>query len=118
MSVHPIPKPTRADRKRSAIETFDLVYPKAHFLRDGDYRAWVRTHRCVLPAYDKACQGAVQAAHLEHGGRGIKGSDASCVPLCERHHGTLDGETLPWQFVAFLWVKAWALREEWHRRNP
>ena len=116
------PKPTREERAKTKIETLDLALPKAHFLRDGDYRTWVRTHRCILPKYERACgtigsRSPVEAAHLEHGGKGVKGSDASCIPLCPLHHDMLDAETLPWQVVALLWKNAWRLREEWHRRN-
>lgn len=117
-----LPKPTRADRKKVAIDTLDLALPKKHFTRDAEYRAWVITHRCLLPRYEKPCGSvigrgsAAEAAHLQHGGKAEKGSDASCVPLCGVHHAMLDAETLPWQIVAFLWMKCWELREEWHRR--
>lgn len=118
-----LPKPTREDRKRTNVDTSELALSKRHFLRDGDYRAWVaKTHRCILPNHDRRKCAAigdrppVEAAHLEHGGKGVKGSDASCVPLCPIHHDMLDAETLPWQIVAFLWMQAWALREAWHRR--
>jgi len=79
-------------------------------------RAWVRTKRCLLPKYERSCQGDIAAAHLQSGGLSIKGSDASCIPLCALHHSMLDAETLPWQIVAYLWMQCWALREEWHRR--
>jgi hypothetical protein len=115
-------KPTRETRHSAKIETSDLALPKAHFLRDGEYRAWIsKTHRCILPRHDgKACARigdrlAVEACHLEHGGRGVKGSDASCIPLCPVHHDMLDAETLPWQIVAFLWMRCWQFREEWFR---
>lgn len=116
------PKPTREGRKKANVDTLDLAIPKAHFERDADYRAWVTTHRCLLPGFEGGCRTIsgrkdVEAAHLQHGGRGVKGSDASCIPLCPRHHDALDAETLPWQIVAFLWMKAWALREEWHRKG-
>jgi hypothetical protein len=121
MSITPLAKPTRADRKKANIDTSALAFPKSHYLRDGDYRLWIgKHHRCILPKYERACgsigeRNPVEAAHLEHGGKGIKGSDASCVPLCPIHHDMLDAETLPWQIVAFLWKQAWALREAWHR---
>lgn len=106
------------------IDTGELAQPKARYLRDAAYRAWIRdTHKCLLPNHEgKKCgtigdRGNVEAAHLEHGGTGIKGSDASCIPLCPVHHDTLDAETLPWQIVAFLWMKCWQLREDWHRRQ-
>lgn len=116
-------KPRRENRKRANIDTSELALSKSHFLRDADYRAWVaKTHRCLLHKYEGACfaptgRTEIEAAHLDHGGKGIKGSDASVIPLCPRHHDALDTETLPWQIVAFLWKHAWALREEWHRRQ-
>jgi hypothetical protein len=119
-----LPKPTRADRHKAAIDTSEMPFAKAHPLRDGDYRAWIsRTHRCLLPDFDKRKCGRigdrmpVEAAHLEHGGKAIKGSDASCVPPCPIHHDMLDAETLPWQIVAFLWMKALFLRERWWTRE-
>lgn len=123
MTISPLPKPRREDRKRSVMDTGDLAQPKAGYLRDAEYRAWVRTHRCLLvPSIDgRKCKQfgdrqPVEAAHLVHGaGMGIKGSDASCVPLCPAHHDAYDAETLPWQIVAFLWMQALFLREQWHR---
>jgi hypothetical protein len=117
------PKPTRADRKRVNFDTHDLEFPKRHPLRDSEYKAWIRNHlRCLLYNFEGKCRtigdrGRIEAAHLEHFGKGIKGSDASCIPLCPRHHDALDAETLPWQIVAKLWFDAWQLREEWHRRQ-
>ncbi len=118
-----LPKPLREDRKRANVDTIDMALPKMHFERDADYRTWVVTHRCLLPNHDgRKCsrigdRKAVEASHLEHGGKGVKGSDASCIPLCPIHHDMLDAETLAWQIVAFLWMSCWRLREEWHRRN-
>jgi hypothetical protein len=117
MSIQPIPKPTRADRKKANIDTSMLAFPKEHFDRDAKYRAWVRTHRCLLWwDKDNRCEGDVQAAHLDKGGRGIKGADSSCIPLCGlRHHLMLDGHVIDWQVIAYLWQQLWALREQWHK---
>ena len=117
------PKPTRDERKPVKIDTTDLAIGKRHYLRDAEYRRWIATHRCLLPNYDgRKCarigdRNDVEPAHLEHGGKGVKGSDASCVPLCPQHHDALDAETLPWQIVAFLWMKALFLREKWHEQH-
>lgn len=118
------PKPQREDRPKrgEGMDTHDLALPKAHFLRDGDYKAWIRSQRCLLPKYDGGCKAIgerrdTEAAHLEHGGKGVKGSDASCIPLCPTHHDQLDSEVLPWQVVASLWKSAWRLREEWNRKG-
>ena len=113
-----------AARPEQPIDTGELPLGKTRYLRDATYRAWIRdSHRCLLPNHEnRRCgsigeRGEVEAAHLEHGGTAIKGSDASCIPLCPVHHDMLDAETLAWQIVAFLWMKAWQLREEWHRIN-
>lgn len=103
------------------IEFDGLALPKERYLRDAAYRAWIRTKPCLLARFEKPCgtigdRAPIEAAHLEHGGTGIKGSDASCIPLCPFHHDALDTETLPFQVIAFLWMSCWRLREEWHRR--
>lgn len=115
-------KPSREDRKKARIDTSELPLAKRHFTRDSDYRAWIaKTHTCLLPNHDgRRCgrigpRNPIEAAHLEHGGKGIKGSDVSVIPLCPVHHDMLDAETLPWQIVAFLWMKALFLREQWHQ---
>jgi hypothetical protein len=113
-----LPKPTREDRRRSKIDTSELMLSKEHPDRSGEYKAWIRTHRCILH-WLSPCEhfdGKVEAAHMDKCGRGIKGSDLSCIPLCRRHHGALDTNTLDWQIVAFCWMKAWELLAEWHRR--
>ena len=114
MAAHALPKPRKADRKRAAIDTSDLAHPKRHFTRDDDYKAYVREQACLM-AWHGPCQGVIQAAHLAHGGRGIKGSDASCIPLCGLHHLCLDSNVLEWQIIAHLWARAFELREEYHR---
>lgn len=117
--VVPLPKPSRRDRPRRVIDTSALALPKREPLRDDGYREWVRKRGvCLLPNFDRPCgvkpdRAPIEAAHLEHGGRGIKGSDASCIPLCPIHHDCLDAETLPWQVIAFLWMRALFLREAW-----
>lgn len=112
-----LPKPSRADRVRTTIDTSDLAIAKQHHPRSGEFRAWVRTHRCLLHWFS-SCEGPVEAAHLQRGGTSIKGSDYSCIPLCGlRHHRLLDGNSLDHEILAFLWMKAWELLHEWHRRN-
>ena len=113
-----------AGRPEQPMDTTELPLGKVRYLRDATYRARIReSHSCLLPNFEgRKCgpigdRQPVEAAHLEHGGTAIKGSDASCVPLCPIHHDMLDAETLPWQIVAFLWKKAWELREQWHRMN-
>jgi hypothetical protein len=118
-----IPKPTREDRRRRCSDVRGLAYPKAVPVRDDDYRAWIRAQgRCLLARFERPCgsiggRAVIEAAHLISGGMATKGSDASCIPLCPIHHDALDGETLPWQIVAYLWMNAWSLREEWNARE-
>lgn len=113
--INPIPKPTKRDRPKRPMDTRALAHPKVHALRDGDYREWIRTRPCLLaslpPCDTKPDRAPIEAAHLDRGGRGIKGSDASCIPLCPVHHDLLDGQTLDWQIIAFLWKSVWRLRE-------
>jgi hypothetical protein len=110
------PKPTKESRRKANIDTSDLAISKRHFDRDADYRAWIRTHPCAL-RWMRDCIGDVEAAHLDRGGRGIKGSDLSCLPLCgKRHHKLLDGNSLDWEVTAYLWRRAWELLAEWTRK--
>lgn len=101
-----LPKPTKEDRKRAHFDTSDMPLAKQHFDRDGIYRAWVRGHRCLLHWMTK-CEGETEAAHMQRGGRGIKGSDYSCIPLCQKHHRLLDGNSLDFEVEKFLWQRAW-----------
>lgn len=108
-------KPKKSDRRRVAFDTSDLAIPKHHYAVDARYRAYIREHRCILHTLGK-CEGAVEAAHMQRGGRGIKGSDYSCVPLCgKRHHPLLDGNSLDHEVEKFLWMKAWEFYAEWVR---
>ncbi len=50
------------------------------------YRRWVAHHHCVICQDD-----CTQAAHTENNGRGSKGPDSSCIPLCFTHHNEMDG---------------------------
>lgn len=88
---------------------------KAKFERGPEYKAWIRTLPCLLAWVAGGCEGRIEAAHLQRGGMGIKGSDASCIPLCGmRHHKQLDANLLDDATLALLWTKAWELRERWH----
>lgn len=58
-------------------------------MRSEKYRRWIASLPCLLCASRET-----QAAHTVKGGLALKGSDASCVPLCctgHDHHGQLDG---------------------------
>lgn len=115
--ITPLAKPTKADRRRVNFDTSELPLAKANHPRSGEYKAWIRTHRCLLYWFS-LCEGPVEAAHLQRGGISIKGSDYSCIPLCGlRHHRLLDGNSLDWEVMAFLWMKCWQLLHGWHRRQ-
>lgn len=52
--------------------------------RNEEYKRWIRTLPCCVPGCGR---NQVEAAHTGHdGGRGIKSTDYSCVPLCRHHH--------------------------------
>lgn len=58
-------------------------------LRSEAFRRWIATFPCII-----CLNPETQAAHTEKGGTSMKGSDASCVPLCctgHCHHQQLDG---------------------------
>ncbi len=63
-----------------------MMLPKSKPPRSEKYRRWIASQPCLICASPET-----QAAHTERGGRGMKGSDYSCVPLCLRHHDELDG---------------------------
>lgn len=66
------------------------------------YRRWLQGCRCVacreyphlrrysdIPEID-----IIDAAHTKNNGRGSKGPDSSCIPLCRWHHDVMDGRAL------------------------
>lgn len=64
-------------------------------LRDPDYLAWLRENG-VCPACkvsrliyrDRQCASGevIDPAHTSNNGRGSKGPDSGCLPLCRPHH--------------------------------
>jgi len=52
--------------------------------RDEDYKKWISTLPCV--ACGRRNPEGNDPHHTETGGRGIKGSDYSCISLCHQHH--------------------------------
>lgn len=68
-----------------------VKFPKLNPERDKKYRAWVRTHPCLVGRYfvnpfKEICQGQVVDHHIESLGTGIKCSDYLTVPVCNAHH--------------------------------
>jgi hypothetical protein len=51
--------------------------------RDSDYRAWIRTHPCVV---GRECKGPVHCHHEPPRSHAGAWSDYKTVPLCQRHH--------------------------------
>lgn len=67
-------------------------------LRDQGYRDWLREEcRCVVCVKFGLLNGILEwfhritdAAHTVNNGRGSKGPDSSCIPLCRRHHDEME----------------------------
>ena len=81
------------------------------------HRAWVRKHRCSVPACDQL---PLECAHVRRGtdgGIGLKPSDAWCISLCEEHHAEQHriGERA---FEKRYGVDLIALAREFTRRSP
>ena len=75
------PRRTRKPRKRGML-ALTLQYVKFP-VRDEKYKSWVRTLPCLI------CGSIAEAAHTgDDGGKALKASDHSCVPLCHRCHRT------------------------------
>ena len=50
------------------------------------HRAWVRRHRCCVPACERL---PIECAHVRHGtdgGASLKPSDRWAISLCQHHH--------------------------------
>lgn len=58
------------------------MFPKPKTYRSEKYLAFVRTQPCCV------CKNPYgsQPHHTEKSGTSMKGTDLSCIPLCERHH--------------------------------
>lgn len=69
-------------RKKKAPARNLKPQPKQKIPRDKKYLAWVKT----LPCIECQAPGPSEPHHTETGGTGIKGSDYSAVPLCNKHH--------------------------------
>ena len=68
------------------------MFPKPKTYRSEKYKAWVREQSCTLHfcgkphTFHDLKSYPIEAAHTEHAGMGIRGSDLSCIPLCSYHH--------------------------------
>lgn len=53
--------------------------------RDVDYMIWVKTQPCLVAS--DLCEGGIDAHHAgKRHGMSTKADDATCIPLCHRHH--------------------------------
>lgn len=71
--------------------------------RDQSYMDWLKERKCVVclrlkinwwqhvPVLDRAYYAIIDPAHTVNNGRGCKGPDSSCIPLCRMHHDEMDG---------------------------
>jgi hypothetical protein len=50
--------------------------------RDKKYKEWISSLSCCVCGYPPPSD----PHHSESGGKGIKGSDYSCLPMCHTHH--------------------------------
>lgn len=55
-----------------------LAFPKNPSVRDEKFRRFIASQPCLKCKIE----GHTQAAHLERGGKGYKGHDSTCAPLC------------------------------------
>lgn len=64
--------------------------------RDPEYKRWLRTRWCVIgyQVVGGECEphagSCPDPAHTKSGGKGMKGPDSSCIPLCRKHHDEMD----------------------------
>lgn len=66
-----------------------MLIPKQNYIRDETFRRWIAS----LPCMRCGVSGLSQAAHLGKGGRGIKGCDSTCRPLCADSAGRVGCHT-------------------------
>ena len=87
-SIKPIP------RRRSKPRRGPANIPPEQW-RNAGYRLWLRENcLCVagLATGSETCSAFAisDPAHTQNNGRGSKGPDASCAPLCRKHHREYD----------------------------
>lgn len=61
--------------------------------RDQDYLAFIRWCKCCLAGNSEyECRGRVEADHAGEKAGWQKADDATCIPLCHRHHRHRTGD--------------------------
>jgi len=70
--------------KKAKVNTVSTLF-KTKTPRDNKYIEWIRSLSCCICGYPAPSD----PHHSESGGKGIKGSDYSCLPFCHKHHALL-----------------------------
>lgn len=81
------------------------------------HRAWVRKHKCSVPACNRR---PIECAHVRRRtdcGMGLKPSDAWCISLCSEHH-TEQHRVGELAFETRYGLDLLALAREFVRRSP
>ncbi len=60
--------------------------PKLNPIRDPKYIKWLRSQPCIVTGRGNDPMDPVEAAHISTLGKGIKSSDAECLPLAHSVH--------------------------------
>ena len=100
-----------------------------------EFKRWLRSLPCACQGKNPCCSGPIQAAHVDHAGKGTadakglgsKVSDRFCVPLsmgCHQHQTDVIGwseleMTLPGgsaEALANEYWEGWDGREKWERQ--
>jgi hypothetical protein len=76
--------------RRTRIKWRRTIPRRVSVLRDQKYKDWLKERNCILKSF-WSCEGPIDPAHTVGNGRGSKGPDSSCVPLCRKHHDEMDG---------------------------
>jgi hypothetical protein len=110
-------------RKRNAGRPAEKSAPR--FLQ------WLRGRACIFAGVG-ACEGKIEAAHVDYAGdkgMGTKVSDRFAVPMCRRHHARQHAigwryfqteMSKPWTYAleaAEAYWRAWPGRIAWERKN-
>lgn len=91
---------TKASLRRSTPSSRKIAVKKKRrkprrvsVVRDKGYREFLGTRLCLVQQLhpETLCSGRSFAAHTGNNGRGSKGADSGCVPLCRKHHDEMDG---------------------------
>jgi hypothetical protein len=85
--------------------------PRRGPMRDPGFKKYIRQFFCALLDQENStgCSSfIVEPAHTQNNGMRSKGSDASCVPLCRKHHTEFDQNRKAFQIKYGVDMKALA----------